>query len=350
MSRYYDDFSYRPYVSVAARKAKAAKKAKALQKEGYVLEPVDKVSARGKIATSFWGHAWCRHLESFSDYDNRLPRGRSYVRNGSVLHLAIESGKVTAMVQGSELYELTIRIDHLDAKTWNAVKKSCQGKIGSLIELLQGKISDEIMRLVTDRDNGLFPHPKEIHFNCNCPDWADMCKHVAAVMYGVGARLDAAPELLFKLRGVDHSELIALDTSADISIGKRSGRRRTLAPESVNALFGIDDEDAAPAPRKRSPTKSAKSKVTPSRQKTVAKKTAAKKKKKKAGPFKPTGAAVRKLRESLKLSPIAFAREVGVTVTTVYNWEKAQGAIQPQSRSLSALKHLHGKLSKGTGR
>lgn len=277
MSRYYEGFGFRPYVSVAARKAKAAKKAKALQKEGYVLEPVDNVSPRGKIATSFWGHAWCRHLESFSDYDNRLPRGRSYVRNGSVLHLAIEPGEVTAMVQGSELYELTVRIDTLDAKTWNAVKKNCQGKIGSLIELLQGKISDGIMHLVTDREKGLFPHPKEIHFNCNCPDWADMCKHVAAVMYGVGVRLDAAPELLFKLRGVDHSELIALDSSAEgITAGKRSGRRRILAPESVNALFGIDNEDdapaPAPAPRKPSRTKSAEPKAKPPRRKKAAKK------------------------------------------------------------------------------
>lgn len=257
MSRYHNDFGFPPYVSVAARKANAAKKAKALQKKGYVLEPLDNISARGKIAASFWGHAWCRHLESFSDYDNRLPRGRSYVRNGSVLHLAIESGKVTAMVQGSELYELTVHIDTLDAKTWLAVKKTCQGKIASLIELLQGKISDEIMRLVTDRQKGLFPNPKEIHFNCNCPDWADMCKHVAAVMYGVGARLDTAPELLFKLRGVDHRELIALDTRAqDIAGATRSSRRRTLAADAVNSVFGIDQEDATRTPPKPLPRKS----------------------------------------------------------------------------------------------
>ena len=221
-------------------------------------------------------------MESFSDYENRLPRGRSYVRNGSVLHLAIEPGEITAMVQGSELYELSIRIDPLDAKSWNTVKKSCQGKIASLIELLQGKISDEIMRLVTDREKGLFPHPKEIHFNCNCPDWADMCKHVAAVMYGIGARLDSAPELLFKLRGVDHHELIALDPSTEsITSGRRSGRRRTLSAESAEALFGIGDEEAPAAPAaKQTRNGTAKTRTAPRRRKETAvkKKTTLKKK------------------------------------------------------------------------
>jgi uncharacterized Zn finger protein len=239
----WDDY-YPPYVSVAERKANAAKKVKALQKQGYKLEPIDQLSPRGKIATSFWGHAWCRHLESFSDYESRLPRGRSYARNGAVLHLGIEAGEVKAMVYGSELYELTIRIDKLDTEKWGAVKARCQGKIGSLIELLQGKISDEIMRVVTDPENGLFPAPKEIHFNCNCPDWADMCKHVAAVMYGVGARLDTAPELLFKLRGVDHSELINMDTAtAGLTGGKQSRRRRTLDAAAITNVFGIENEE-----------------------------------------------------------------------------------------------------------
>ena len=271
--------SYTPYVSAAQRKANAAKKAKALQKQGYTLEPVDNVSPRGKIAASFWGHAWCRHLETFSDYENRLPRGRSYVRNGSVLHLGIMPGEVTAMVQGSELYELTIRIDTLDTKKWNAVKARCRGKIGSLIELLQGKISDEIMTVVTDRANGLFPAPKEIHFNCNCPDWADMCKHVAAVMYGIGARLDTAPELLFKLRGVDHSELIAIDT-ADLTTGSPSRRRRTLGTESINSVFGIEDEpEAQTVAGVISPKRPAKKKAqTPAQpKKKVAKKAPARK-------------------------------------------------------------------------
>lgn len=260
---------YPPYVSAATRKVQAIKKIKTLQKEGHKLEPVDQLKARGKIATSFWGHAWCRHLESFSDYENRLPRGRSYVRNGSVLHLGIEAGEVNAMVYGSELYELTIRIDTLAIEKWKVVKAACQGKIGSLIELLQGKISDEIMHVVTDPEHGLFPAPKEIHFNCNCPDWADMCKHVAAVMYGIGARLDTAPELLFKLRGVDHSELIDIDTAtAGLTGGKPSRRRRTLDSVAISNVFGLEteeendagDEMAASVAPKRKPRKTAAAK------------------------------------------------------------------------------------------
>ena len=242
-------FFYQPYVSVAQRKVRSRKKIQALEKKGHVIEPLGELRHRSKIAGSFWGHAWCKHLESFSDYENRLPRGRTYVRNGSVLHLAIEPGTVSALVQGSELYEETIHITPLPAQKWKAIQARCQGKIGSLIELLQGRISDEIMAIVTDPNEGLFPQPKEIKLNCSCPDWATMCKHVAAVLYGVGARLDSHPELLFKLRGVDHNDLIsAAATASTLDAATRpSGRRRTLDPAKLADVFGIDLE-GAPAP------------------------------------------------------------------------------------------------------
>jgi uncharacterized Zn finger protein len=210
MSWYY----YKDYETVAERRAKALKKVDKLRKAGEEIQSIEPFKTRG-IATSFWGKAWCRHLEQFSDYSNRLPRGRTYVRNGSVCHLAIDPETATAMVSGSEMYELSIHIDPLDPAKWSTIKNECRGKIGSLIELLQGRISDEIMQVVTHPLDGLFPHPKEIRFNCNCPDWADMCKHVAAVMYGIGVRLDTQPELLFKLRGVNHEELIAVDAAID---------------------------------------------------------------------------------------------------------------------------------------
>ena len=160
-------------------------------KKGVDIQPIE-IEGR-KIVRSFWGQAWCDHLESFSDYDNRLPRGRTYVRNGSVCHLAIKKGQVEAKVMGSELYNVQVGIDTLSQRRWNAIKKQCSGQIGSLLELLQGALSDNIMLVVTDRDKGLFPKPAEIHFDCDCPDWAGMCKHIAAVLYGVGARLDNDP-------------------------------------------------------------------------------------------------------------------------------------------------------------
>ena len=171
------------------------RKMDALRKKGVNVQPV--VIEGRKIAKSFWGEAWCGHLESFSDFENRLPRGRSYVRNGSVCHLAVAKGRIEAKVSGSELYNVKVAVKTLPGKRWNAVKGRCSGQIGSLLELLQGRLSDHVMAVVTDRQDGLFPSPKEISFECSCPDWAVMCKHVAAVLYGVGARLDAKPELLF---------------------------------------------------------------------------------------------------------------------------------------------------------
>jgi len=231
------------YIPVAKRREKALKKMNKLRAAGEEIQPIEPFKTRG-IAKSFWGKSWCKHLESFSDYENRLPRGRTYVRNGSVCHLGIGKEEAKAIVSGSEMYKLSIHIEPLDPKKWEIIKDRCKGKIGSLIELLQGKISDEVMELVTDRKNGLFPDPNEIRFNCNCPDWADMCKHVAAAMYGIGVRLDTEPELLFKLRGVDHEELIQIDADlGQISGSKRSRRRRTLQSADLENVFGVELEE-----------------------------------------------------------------------------------------------------------
>lgn len=356
---------YKPYVPVAERRRKAEKKMAALLKKGESVEPVAAATPRGKIASSVWGQAWCEHLESYSDFRNRLPRGRTYLRNGSVCHLGIATGRIDALVMGSSLYKQSVRIDPLPKAKWEALKKRCQGKVGSLVELLQGKLSDEIMALVTDRRTGIFPTPKEIHLDCDCPDWAGLCKHLAAVLYGVGARLDDAPELLFKLRGVDHTELIAADAAA---LTGAKGRRRRLAAESIGAVFGdemlAEDPPEATAKsksktaRKRSrpglpsdpnAQSAAKPKPKPQKRKTAkpAKKakakgtTARKSASEKPAPFRPEAAAVRGLRERLGLSRAAFARQLGVSAPTVGNWESASGKLKLQSRSMAALRKLH---------
>lgn len=229
-------WDYKPYVSVGQRREQARRKMDKLRKQGINVQAVE-IDGR-KIARTFWGQSWCQHLESFSDYENRLPRGRTYVRNGSVCHLEIASGEVKAMVSGSELYDVKIAIKQLPAKKWGAVKERCSGKIGSLLELLQGRLSSSVMTVVTDRNQGLFPLPSEISLDCSCPDWAVMCKHVAAVLYGVGARLDERPELLFLLRGVDHEELIAVDAAASVTGSKQSARR--IAQSDLEDVFGIE--------------------------------------------------------------------------------------------------------------
>ncbi len=244
MGWYYD---WKPYVPVAQRRREAMRKMDALRKKGVDVQPV-RIEGR-KIARTFWGEAWCDHLESFSDYANRLPRGRTYVRNGSVCHLAIEKGKIEAKVSGSELYNLRIEIKTLPGKKWEAVKQRCAGQIGSLLELLQGQLSDHVMEVVTDRQEGLFPLPGEISLHCDCPDWAVMCKHVAAVLYGVGARLDEKPELLFKLRGVNHEDLLAAEAEMAVSRATSSGKSKRLATDQLSDVFGVDIDAASAPPR-----------------------------------------------------------------------------------------------------
>lgn len=223
------------YVPVSERKEKAEKAAAKMVKKGGELSPV-RLEGR-TLARTFWGKAWCDHLESFSDYENRLPRGRSYVRNGSVIHLDIDAGKVNAMVQGSSLYKVKIDIQSVGKNKWGSILNKCSGEIDSVIELLQGKLSSAVMKTITDKQNGLFPLPKEISLNCSCPDWAKMCKHVAAVLYGVGSRLDHEPHLLFKLRKVDHLELINNATLKRPS--DRSSKSKVIENQNLSELFGI---------------------------------------------------------------------------------------------------------------
>ena len=169
--------------------------------------PSHRSGSRGApLPRTFWGKAWCENLESYRDYENRLPRGRTYVRNGSVVDLQIAPLEVTAMVSGSELYTVKISIKAMPKAQWQSLCRDCAGGIDSLVELLQGRFSKGVMERLCRQDNGLFPKPSEIRFSCSCPDSASMCKHVAAVLYGVGSRLDEQPELLFRLRAVDHSE------------------------------------------------------------------------------------------------------------------------------------------------
>jgi uncharacterized Zn finger protein len=241
---------WRPYVPVAKRRQEAARQA-AKQAKGRKVAPV--VIEGRTIARSFWGKAWCDNLESYSDYANRMPRGRTYVRNGSVVDLHIEAGKVTAVVSGSEVYRVTIEIARLEEKRWRALIKSCAGQVGSVVELLRGTFSNQVMQILATPNTGLFPAPREIQLSCTCPDWASMCKHVAAALYGVGARLDEAPEIFFTLRQRDQAELVSAATTAG-TIARAPGKK-AIAADRLADVFGIELADAeladAPPPTKR---------------------------------------------------------------------------------------------------
>lgn len=216
-----------------------------LRQRGEAMIPLVCEVARGNPCTTFWGQAWCDNLESYSDYGNRLPRGRSYLRDGRVYDLDVMEGEIFAYVGGTNLYEVSIFIEPLEDGRWLAFKASVAGKISNLVDLLGGAVGPGVLTAITDRDDGLFPEPRRIRFDCSCPDYADMCKHVSAVLYGVGMKLDLQPELFFRLRKVDHCELVAaagkqageLAGQIDAAAGQAAG---VLAPAELGGLFGIE--------------------------------------------------------------------------------------------------------------
>ncbi len=257
-------YPWRPYVPVAARRLQAAREMAKLRKKGHPVAPV--VIEGRAIARTFWGKAWCDNLERYSDYANRLPRGRTYVRNGSVIDLQVAPGEVRALVSGSSLYKLAVRVSPVPRPRWSSICKDCAGAIDSLIELLQGRFSKGVMERICRHRTGLFPSPDEIKLSCSCPDWASMCKHVAAVLYGIGARLDEQPELLFKLRDVDEKELIARAGKGLPLARKGPAAKKVLEGGDLSEIFGLEMARGA-----ATGTRAARTKAKPARANTRAK-------------------------------------------------------------------------------
>ncbi|HEY6273736.1 MAG TPA: SWIM zinc finger family protein [Terriglobales bacterium] len=248
----YYDSGWRPYVSVAERRRNALREMEKFRKKGHPVSPV--ILEGRTIARTFWGKAWCDNLERYSDFTNRLPRGRTYVRNGSVVDLQISGGEVKAYVSGTEIYQVAVKVTPVSKKRWQSICADCAGAIDSLVELLQGRFSQGVMERLCRQGSGLFPSPQEIKLSCSCPDWASMCKHVAAVLYGIGACLDQRPELLFKLHKVDEKELIAQAGKGLPLGGKALVPERALGSEDLSAIFGLEIAQTTDAPvhRKKS--------------------------------------------------------------------------------------------------
>ena len=237
---------YPRYVSVAEKRAKAARKLKQLRKKNPAIQPI--MLEGSAIAKTWWGKSWNLNLERYADYSNRIGRGRSYVRHGAVLDLQISAGQVNSLVQGSRTkpYTVTIKIKGITKKIWKNMKAACAGKLDSLPELLSGKFPKALGEVFTAQGRGLFPSPQEIDFDCSCPDWADMCKHVAATLYGIGTRLDDDAGLFFKLRRVKIDDLIQqtlkdqsyklLEKAEKMSSGK-------IAESDLSGMFGIEMEE-----------------------------------------------------------------------------------------------------------
>jgi uncharacterized Zn finger protein len=248
----YSDWGWKPYVPAAERRLQALREVEKRRKKGQLLSPV-KIAGRAIVKT-FWGKAWCENLERYSDYANRLPRGRTYVRNGSVIDLQIAGGTIEALVSGSSIYKVAVKVTPVAKKRWAAICSDCAGGIDSLVELLQARFSKGVMERICRQSTGLFPTPHEIKFSCSCPDWAGMCKHVAAVLYGIGARLDEQPELLFRLHQVNQEDLIA-NAGKALPLTKASpAASKILASDDLSGIFGLDMADSVVEPPKHPKT------------------------------------------------------------------------------------------------
>ena len=305
MSRYHD--WYPPYVSTAEKQRRNKQMADKLSKAGRVLKPI--IVEGRKMATSFWGKAWCDNVESYQDYSNRLPRGRSYVREGAVLDLDISTGKVTALVSGSSSkpYEISIDISPLAPERWELLKKKCLGKISSLLALVQGKLPQEILAEFCNRETGLFPSPKEIKTNCSCPDWAGLCKHLAAVLYGIGVRLDEDPKLFFTLRGVKESDLVGSEVIDTLTAGVSS----EIASDDLASVFDMELDSLEGSSSANTDALAQQKKETAL-----------------SGHPWP-GSRVRALRKELKLIQSAFGKLFQVTPGMVSCWEHGKTEVKP---------------------
>ena len=239
-------WGYPPYVSVGEKRARAAKKLEKLRKKNPAIAPV--VIEGRAITTTWWGKSWNANLERYADYSNRIGRGRSYVRHGAVLDLQIGVGKVQALVQGtrSKPYSVTVKIQGMPLSTWKEITRVCEGQLDSLQKLLLGKFPRALGELFMARGKGIFPLPSEIAFSCSCPDSAYMCKHVAAALYGIGARLDEDPNLFFKLRKVDMHDLVSQavqDKTKTLIEKSKKKSKRVLDDANLSDMFGIDLDD-----------------------------------------------------------------------------------------------------------
>lgn len=241
MARYWDTGEYKQPTAAEIRKKAAATK-KQEKKKGKTLAPVI-ISGR-TIAKNWWGKAWCDNLELYADYANRIDRGKRYVRSGAIVDLQIERGKVSARVQGTRKipYKVEVRISPLSEEKCQSIIDRCSTKLENVEQLIEGNFPTD-MKALFEGEHGLFPTPWEISFSCSCPDWALMCKHVAAVLYGIGARFDEEPLMFFELRGIDFNRFIDVTLANKVEKMLQNASQpkseRIMQTDNLTELFGV---------------------------------------------------------------------------------------------------------------
>lgn len=344
---------YPRYVPVDEQRARTVSEIQDLRARGVSVQPIE---LRGRtIARNFWGRRWCEHLESFSEHAARLAHGRAYVRNGSICHLAIEPGGVEALVSGSALYRVSIRVRQLETHVWTAIRRACAGRMGSLADLHEGRLPEPVAAVLTSRGAGVFPQPGEIVPSCECKDRAAMCKHAAAVLSGVGSRLDDRPELLFRLRGVDETELLADEPVAaeNGAAGFETGNGRSPNPAVLTGppaegWPGPDGSAAEPAGPDGPPPRRVKKTLTyrPPTPAAGLPRAAPVRAADDVLVFEPTGELVAELREQCGCSVAEFADLLQVTPTSVRRWESLSGSLNLHARPREALLALYVEIEK----
>ena len=336
---------YPRYVPVDAQRARTVTEIHDLRARGVNVQPIE---LRGRaIARGFWARHWCAHLESCADYESRLPRGRPYVRSGAVCHLEVEAGRVEAMVVGSALQQVVVRVEALDEPIWKAIRLACARRIGSLDELLAGRLPDDVANVLTRRKGSLLPMPPEIDVACDCPHLTTMCAHAAAVLYGIGSRLDNSPELLFRLRGVDAAELLGADRLRSRPL-PRTDAVADREPRKISGLHvraGASTADEPPPPAGAGHRHG-----TPRRGPTAATIVSASAASEGAGAaatgFRFSGELVGRLRERTGFSVVDFATLLQVSAATVQRWESTPGPLTLRASTQEGLTALQREIDR----
>ena len=203
--------------------------------------------AAGKrpFGATWWGKAWVDALEQRARLDpNRLPRGRTYARTGAVGELEVRAGEIVAAVQGSRAkpYRVTVRVRTYSEKEWDRTLATLASQVGHLAALLDGEMPPGVADDLAAAKIDLLPVAGEVQPRCSCPDWAEPCKHSAAVCYLVADTLDADPFLLFLMRGRDRDPLLAgLRARRATGVGgAASGAARGTQARRAAADFGSE--------------------------------------------------------------------------------------------------------------
>lgn len=237
---YYNRFP--AYQTIDELKTKNIKKKKTYLKKHPDASPI---VLEGKLGKTWWGKSWNQNLERYADYENRLGRGKKYIKAEAILDFHIEEGRIYGEIAGSgrKIYNVDISIDTIDEQDWKQIQKVCGRRIDSLEQLLAGQFPNELKDIFFVKDHGLFPSSSQIHIYCDCPDYARLCKHAAAFLYATSIALDNNPTLFFELRGISMDAFInkALGENLDDLIEKSKQKsNRILEDEDLEALFHLD--------------------------------------------------------------------------------------------------------------